>query len=235
MRLLIPALLFLLGCGDMRRNIRDFYYPVKQLQEGLVYHYEITSNDSTRNDYWYFRTFVRDTGIFLSSTNYNHLFQIDQMVTERITNSGALATQYTLYETDSTGKSIPTTASLLAQNVFPFRVTDSLGVFLFHLEYPAPRDTSARIYLIRNRRYLGDGPDFNFEGKIYPTLRFRVTEAIGNQREGSAEVEGQGEEWYAKDLGLVAFDKYYGVKKEIHRSYILKERFPMDSFLLLQQ
>jgi hypothetical protein len=235
MRLLIPALLFLLACGDTRRNIRDFYYPVKQLQEGLVYRYELSSNDSVRSDYWYFRTFVRDTGIFLSATNYDYQFQIAQMVTERITTSGALAQQYTLYETDSSGKSVPTVARLLAPDVFPFSVSDSNGVFLFHLDYPSASDSSARIYLLRNRRYLGKGPDYTLNGQTYPTVRFRVAEAIGNQKEGNTEIEGQGEEWYAQGLGLVATDKYYGPTKGLHRSYMLKERMSMEQFIERQQ
>jgi hypothetical protein len=57
---------------------------------------------------------------------------------------------------------------------------------------------------------LGDAPDFEYDGKNYPCIRFGLVETIGNKKEGIAEVEGKGEEWYAKGLGLVYYRKTYG-------------------------
>lgn len=207
--------LVVLACGSGgKRNISQYYYPVKDLRGGKVYEYMVAQNDSVVPEYWYYRTFVRDSGLFLVGTYYDHRFQIGQMVREKITKSGALAKECHLYEanpSDEEGSGQIHTQTLIeAANKFPFEVTDSLGVFLFKLQFHPPEDPEALIYVVRNRRFLGDGPDFEWDGKQYPCIRFRLQEAIGNEKEGVAEVEGWGEEWYAKGLGLVYYRKTYG-------------------------
>jgi len=142
--------------------------------------------------------------------------------------SGVLMRDYFLYEPDtSTGVLSRTQASLRSPFVFPFEVTDSLGVYLFHLSYVPDHLPEATIYVIRNRRYLGDGPLFDFNGKAYPTIRMGVREVVGHDQEGSAEVEGTGEEWYAKGLGLVYWEKRFG-QFGLERAYRLKEVISME-------
>lgn len=216
------------GCSRGKRNIRSYYFPTLDLIPGKVYVYDLARSDSSAPEYWYYRGFVRDSGIFLSATNYDQQFNIRQISREKHVESGALMRDYFLYEPDtSTGVLSRIQASLKSPSVFPFEVTDSLGVFLFHLSY-APKDLpQAAIYVIRNRRYLGDGPPFEFNGRTYPTIRMGVREAVGYDQEGAAEVEGQGEEWYAKGLGLVYWEKQYG-RFGMERTYRLKEVISME-------
>lgn len=229
--LLTTALLALLNActTDNYTDIRDYYFPTQELLGGQVYAYASETGDTTERRYWYYRTFPRDSGLFLAGTQYDHFFQINQIVREKIEPTGAIARQVLLYEPDSAGrKRISTEAVIEADDLFPFRVRDSLGVFLYRLKYRPPSDTSAEIYLIRNRRYLGPGPDFELEGKKYPTIRFALREAVGHQAEGAAEIEGSGEEWYAKGVGLVYFRKTFGHQGQIQLAFRLRERFPMS-------
>ena len=220
--------LLLAACQSEYRNIRDYYYPVLDQQSGEVYAYDLTMNGQTIRDYWYFRGFVRDSGLFLSSTNYDEQFRINQISRERIDETGAVNRDYFVYEQDSaTHKSMQTAAVVESPDVFPFRVKDSLGVFLFNLHYRPAGMNGAKLYLIRNRYFLGDAPDFEFNGKKYPCIRMGVREAIGNESEGASEIEGKGEEWYAKGIGLVYFKKTYGDKGAVVREYRLRERFDM--------
>lgn len=223
-------LLTVLACTTpTHRNIRAYYYPAYQLSEGKVYGYDMTTNGQTVSDYWYFTAFLRDSGVFLAATNYDMNFQISQIVREKITESGSVARDYFLYELDSTsGKVVSVSAKLIAPDLFPFEVKDSLGVFLFNIRYKPLSDTAATLYVIRNRRFLGDGPSFELDGKQYETVRFSTREVIGNEKEGSAEIEATGEEWYAKGLGLVFFKKSYGSKGQLQRTYKLKEIFQMS-------
>ena len=217
-----------MACTNEYRDIKAYYYPALDLQSGQVYAYDLTVNGSTIQDYWYFRSFVRDTGVFLASTNYDNQFNINQISRELIGKTGAVARNYFVYEQDSaTQKAIQTEAVLQSPDIFPFRVKDSLGVFLFSLNYRPTSQKNAKIYLIRNRYYLGDGPDFELNGKKYPCIRMGTREAIGNENEGASEIEGKGEEWYAKGIGLVYFKKTYGDKGALVREYRLKERFDM--------
>ncbi len=228
----IVALLIALAAActfDGTTDIREYYFPVRELLGGQVYAYASEVGDTTERRYWYYRTFSRDSGLFLVGTQYDHFFQINQIVREKIDPTGATARQVLLYEPDTAAqKRIPIEAVIEADDLFPFRVRDSLGVFLYRLKYRPPFDTSAEIYLIRNRRYVGRGPDFDFEGKKHPTLRFALREAVGHQAEGAAEIEGTGEEWYAKGLGLVYFRKTFGSEGQIQLAFRLRERFSMS-------
>ncbi|MBL7807958.1 MAG: hypothetical protein JNN28_09100 [Saprospiraceae bacterium] len=206
---------FLFACSNGgKRDIGAYYYPVKDLKGGKVYEYVVSQNDSVMPEYWYYRTFVRDSGLFLVGTYYDHRFQIGQIIREKITKSGALAKECHLYEADpnpdAEGGQVHTKTMIQAANKFPFAVTDSTGVFVFKLQFNPPDDPESTIYVERNRRFLGDAPDFEYDGKQYPCVRFGLKETIGNAKEGIDPVESKGEEWYAKGLGLVYYRKLYG-------------------------
>lgn len=222
-------MLFTACTNDSRRDIRAYYFPVQELRSGLVYAYAAEEGDTADRRFWYYKTFVRDSGTFLVGTQYDRYFEVNQVLREKIADNGSLARTSYLYELDTaSSKLIPVQAEIESPNLFPFLVTDSLGVFLFRLKYHPASDTSATIYLIRNRRFLGDGPSFEFMGKQYPTVRFRIQEAIGHSKEGTAEVEGSGEEWYAKGLGLVYYRKSFGQSGSIRYAFRLKETFAMS-------
>lgn len=221
--------LFGATCAPGGRDVRDYYFPALDLQGGKVYVYDLPSGDSSAPEYWYFRGFVRDSGIFLSSTNYDQTFEIRQITREKLVKNGALLRDYFLYEPDSTRSTlVQVPATVSSPNLFPFQVTDSLGVFLFSLSYSPPSTPGATIYLIRNRRFLGDGPDFTFDGKSYSTIRFGLREAVGYEQEGAAEIAGVGEEWYARGLGLVYRSMHYGSDSGFDKTFQLREIISMQ-------
>lgn len=218
----------LAACTGGRRDIRDFYFPVEKLAGGKVYEYASAEGDSIPPDYWYFRSVRADSGLFFVGTYYDESFQVGQLVREKIGDNGSQARDYFLYFPDSTGqRNIRINTRLESPDVFPFSVKDSTGVFLFSLQLQQPGDAGT-VYLIRNRRYLGNAPDFEFKGKKYPCIRFSLREAIGKSAEGDAETESRGEEWYAKDLGLVYYRKETGSKGLIRQDYRLRDIIPMD-------
>ena len=223
--ILLPCSLFFACQGDGQRDIRAYYFPAEDLHSGQVYQYALTQNGQTANEYWYYRSTLRDSGLFLTATNYDRNYQIAQITTEKLFANGAVSRDYFVYDPDTaSGKVTQVRATVESANVFPFRVTDSLGVFLFRLHYAPANDTAAKIYVIRNRRFLGDGPDFEWQGKTYPCIRFGLREVVGNEKEGASEVEGTGEEWYARGLGLVYSRKSFGDYRLESR---LTDQFPM--------
>lgn len=206
------ALMCLAACNGLgKRDIKAYYFPISELRKGLVYEYEVTQNGVSSSEYWYYRSFLRDSGIFLTSTHYNQFFQIGQISREKIVESGALAREYFLYEPDSvSGGQIQTRALITAPDIFPFQVKDSTSVFLFSVNFHPPDDSLATVYVVRNRRFLGEAPAYEVLDKKLPCIRFGLHEAIGNEKEGSTDIEGIGEEWYAKGIGLVWYRKTYG-------------------------
>lgn len=222
---LLVSMLLLACQNDGKRDIRAYYFPAQDLHNGQVYQYAVTQNGNPANEYWYYRSSLRDSGLFFTATNYDRNYQISQITTEKIFASGAVSRDYFIYEPDTlSDQVVQVRATVESANVFPFQVTDSLGVFLFRLHYAPANDTTTTIYVIRNRRFLGDGPDFKLQGKTYPCVRFGLREVVGNEKEGASEVEGQGEEWYAQGIGLVYSRKSFGDYRLESR---LTDRFPM--------
>jgi hypothetical protein len=221
-------LLFALWHCTGRRDIQDYYFPIQDLKSGKVYAYISTGADTTEREYWYCKSFVRDSGVFLALTKYNKQFVIEQIVREKIVENGVLARDYFLYQPDTSSGTVRQVATNIeANNTFPFSVSDSMGVFLFSLNFKPLEDSATTIYLIRNRRYQGDGPDFNFQGKKYPTIVLGLEELIGNDKEGAAEIEGEGEEVFAKGLGLVSYRRSFAEGK-IQYAFRLEEIFGME-------
>ncbi|MBL7825808.1 MAG: hypothetical protein JNJ57_04200 [Saprospiraceae bacterium] len=204
---------FLCGCNNKeRRDIESYYFPVKELRKGKVYEYAVSNQDSIALEYWYYRGVVRDSGLFLSGTFYDQSFQIGQMIREKITSGGALAKECNLYEAPPSPEDpqvqIPTIID--KPNVFPFSVGDSTGAYVFELRFSPPDDPQSTIYLSRERRFVGDAPDFEFNGQNHPCIRFAVHETIRSQKNAPPDLESFGEERYAKGLGLVYYSKAYG-------------------------
>ncbi|MBV6441915.1 MAG: hypothetical protein EPGJADBJ_03608 [Saprospiraceae bacterium] len=226
----VLCLVFAAACvGDGKRNIREYYFPVEELRRGQVYEYDLAQGDSSSPEYRYYKTFERDSGLFLAGTYYNDHFQIGQIIREKITDKGIIASEYSLYDADlETGKQIQTNAAIESPEVYPFRVKDSVGIYLFSLHYEPVTDPSTTIYLTRRRIFLGDAPAFEFKGETYTCIRFGLLESIGTRKGGDEMLRGRGEEWYAKGLGLVYYRKTFGNNGQVKFEYKLKDVFPMS-------
>ncbi|HRI58525.1 MAG TPA: hypothetical protein PK228_02345, partial [Saprospiraceae bacterium] len=223
-------LFFASACaGDGKRDIRDYYFPVEELRSGKVYEYDLAEGDSSSPEYWFYRAFQRDSGLYLAGTYYDNHFQIGQIIREKIESGSVVAREYSLYDADvETGKQIQTNAVIESPDVYPFRVKDSVGVLIFSLKYQPATDPSTTIYLTRHRIFLGDAPAFEFKGLTYPCIRFGLLESIGTTKGGDDLLKGRGEEWYAKGLGLVYYRKIFGKNSQVRFEYRLKDVFPMS-------
>jgi len=204
------ALLAGVACTrDGKKDLRDFYFPLKQLEDGMVYAYESARNDSLRDTtYWYYRSFLSDTAIFLTGTYYGSLPSPQQFVREEMVRNGMLTNEVFLYTTDSLGKQQPVLVEVLSGSAFPFEVSDSGGIFLYKIRFAFPANPEDTITLIKNRRYLGD-TTFTFQNKTNKAVVFELKELIesGNRQQGYVEPRYAGKEIYAKGIGLVYSEK----------------------------
>lgn len=228
---LLPLLVLFAACaGDGKRDIEAYYYQPDEMLSGKVYEYQSVGAGEPYSEYWYCRASRTDTGTFLTSVFYDSNFQVGQIVREKIVANGSLARNLLLYEPDYKAEQlVKIEANIESANVFPFEVSDSGGVFLFKLNYRLPSDSSAKIYLIRNRKFAGDAPEFEFRGKKHPCIRFTLREIVGHEAEGSLETEAFGEERYAEGLGLVYFRKEYGSgAARTVREFQLADIYPME-------
>ncbi|MGB3801709.1 MAG: hypothetical protein WA952_17965, partial [Lewinella sp.] len=86
--LLIGLVVVLSACSD-DEDLRDFYYPVRELTDGLIYEYENTGNfDPAPYEYWYYLGIDQDSALYLSSTRYAEATTPVQVTTDRLRNDG---------------------------------------------------------------------------------------------------------------------------------------------------
>ena len=223
-------LIIILSCGcnqSGKRDIRDFYYPLKSLKDGMVYEYRAVQPDSLAPYYWYYRTHQQDEQVFLTGTYYEVDLIPKQFTREELVNNGMLLNELNLYRTDTlTGKQTPYAANIVAPNTFPFYVSNPGGIFLYHISWQEPTDSATTTTLIKNRRYLGD-TTFVFGSNHYDCIAFEVRELVEVANEGVLEQEFSGVEFYAKGIGLVYVRKQ--VTEALSFEYALASRFPMDT------
>jgi hypothetical protein len=209
--------------NDAARDIRNYYFPLKQLTDGLVYEYRAA--DSLTPAYWYYRAILGKEGNFLTGTYYEQELEPLQMTREEMVSNGMLLRDLRLFAPDDAGISRTTPVLIEHGNVFPFSVTDSLGVFLYKVSWTD--EEGQQITLTRNRRFLGD-TSFHFQGRNWPGVVFSLIESIelDHPQQGYFEQQLQGREGYAKGLGLFFYGKAPNGNPPI--IFSLRDRYQMS-------
>ena len=224
--LFIVGLIFF-GCQSDTgtKNIEDFYYPLDELKDGLVYEYAHPSFDSVAHFFNYYKTIEADGKVLFLGMQYNYLAEPQQLTVEEKVSNGMLLKESSLYQYDSTGRQFTIPVKVEVGSVFPFEVRDSGGIFVYNVIWHNPVDSSKFIRLIRNRRYTGD-TTFVFEGQSHPAVKFNVREHVESFDDGFLEHEFNTLEIYAKGIGLVYYRK--DITDDLTITYALKERFSME-------
>ena len=231
----LPVLYLILGLwaglsscrADGPRDIRDFYFPLKALEDGLVYEYQPVGIDSLTPVYWYYRSLIQPGGVYLTGTYYEYDLIPQQLVREELVQNGMLVKDVFLYGPviDSSGQQARTAVEVLEGNAFPFEGADSTGVFLYKIRWAPPQDSGAVVTLIKNRRYLKDTA-VQVLGEERPAILFDVKELVEYDKNGVFEQAYGGREIYAEGLGLVYYDKQIG--EGLNLKYALQRRYPMN-------
>lgn len=195
---------FSLGCNrSTPQSIDRFYYPVNDLNEGLVYHYQtITKDQPPISSYWLFKSNIINGEIQFTGQYYDATKTVGQFFRQRIVSTGALLEDYKFYVgRDTSDHVLPIDVEIDYPNAFPFEVYDTIGVYLYKLSFIAPGDSSINT-IIRNRRFVGY-ESWNHNGKSYPAIKFRLLERIENDNNGVLTIDMKGYEIYAEGIGLV--------------------------------
>lgn len=216
-----------LACKREQRDIRDFYYPVRGLDEGMVYAFEPLSGPSSEPIYWYLLATKNGEDYLLNTTVYGPDFTPAYLVTEKMTPAGALTTQTFYYATDSTGQSNRAEAEILAGNAFPFTVPvgEEQPAFVHRTRAPRLDVAGGELRLTYNRQYSHDTL-IPVLGTELPAVVFAITGET-DVREANGESFAptfEGFEVYAKGIGLV--ESYRDFSGTVFHQR-LAERFPM--------
>ena len=230
-RVYFPGLLFSLiffGSCEFEggyRDIRDFYFPLRELKEGLVYEYRSVNNDSLAPYYWFYRTMPADSGMYLTGMNYGYDFVPTQFVQEEWVSNGMLLDTLFLYYSDTTGRQLPLEVEIEAGNLFSFKAGPESGVLLYRVRWRDPYQPDVWTTVIKNRQFVRD-TTWIWEGKPREAVVFHLKELFSIEDGGSLEQTYDGMEIYAKGLGLVY------TKKTINENFILEyelaDRYSME-------
>ncbi len=222
---LIPVILIVYFCCKKEdyKNIESYYLPYKTFTEKTVYVYETALNDSLGNYYWVYRFEDKGKGKRIYSARYNNQFIADQLSEEEVVENGTKMRAYTLIKTDSSGMQ-NIDVEIVNGNYFPFKVKDSLGIFLYSMKWKEPSDTTHKTSLVRNRRFLKD-TTWTFDSKTLPAVVFETKDLLDDDHEGHLEIQYNGTEVYAQGIGLVFQQKLVGGKPIAFR---LKSRMSLQ-------
>lgn len=216
-------------------QLKDYYYPVNELEEGLVYLYE---NEALNNqaEYWLHKTVYDEAGNqYLVSTQYNLLFNQNQMIREWIVADGSLVKDYRFFQEDSTsGRSIASKATINQNVRFPFKAvkSDSLA-YRFNLDFIILPDTSTS-YNITIDRSFDKFLKYSWNGDSLEAVQIKCKEfrsMQNNVKGGAFDNESASIEIYVKGLGLVYKDSD---SKIFPYKIRLKDRLSMEEFQALQ-
>lgn len=224
--ILLLGLSILYSCQseDTTKNIRSYYYPVADFMDGKVYEYRAV-NDSLAPFYWYFRTSISRGDTILTSEYFDHNFTVQQLTNEEIVKNGVILNDFYLYETDSlTGQQQQNRVRVEVDNVYPFEVTDSTGLFLYKVFWKDYNQPGQKYRLIKNRHYMGE-TTYNYKGQSVDCVQFFNKELLEIEAVGFQEVNYNSVELYAKNIGLVYSRKE--IEGNIVQEYELADIYEM--------
>ncbi len=206
-------------------DIRAYYFPLKDLKEGLVYEYRPVNDDSLPPIYWYYRSFILQDSIYLTGTKYGETLLPEQFVREEMVSNGMLTLESFIYEQDSIGNQHQVPIDIVAGSSFPFEFKEDRGVFLHHLKWSSKVESGVSFEIVKNRSFGGD-TTYLWKGQNEPAISFMVKEAIDQIAEGTLSLESEGLEIYQKNLGLVYFNKQF--ENGFSVEYQLADRYTME-------
>jgi len=228
--LILSLICLNIACNlDGKRNVKDYYFPVKELQSPKVYEYQAVGNDTLNPDYWYYGTIVKDGHIYFTGNYYDGDFVVQQFFREEMVDNGMLLNDMYLYAFDPEGKQVQVPVEVLADSSFPFEVSQPSGIFLYKIKWIVQPDPLITTTLIRNRRYMGD-TTYVYQGRKLDCIYFELRELIEGYQadEGYIEPEYSGIEIYAKDIGLVYYRKE--ISENTALAYELADIYTMEVF-----
>ncbi|MEM7572844.1 MAG: hypothetical protein AAF433_08085 [Bacteroidota bacterium] len=193
------------ACSDARRDIRDYYYPIRTMTDGKVYVYQDPDQPNRAPNYWYYLGIDQDSALYLSSTAYLPDFEPGQQVTEQIFNEGVVLKQLAIAFPDSVGQLSMVNAEVEAGNAFPFYLeADERPAYVVKLSFEDELTQGNRQNITFNRQYQRD-TTVEVMGESYDALVFKLVAEFYIEEAGLGGIQPglSGYEIYAEGLGLV--------------------------------
>lgn len=214
----------IMQCSSPGWNARKYYFPLKDLKDGLVYVYENEGNLGAKTVYWYYRSIIGAEGVFLTAAYYENQSAPTQIVTEELVSNGMMRRELFLLEEGQDGRSQRTQATIEVGDTYPFYIAQKGSIFL-QRQFWKGSNSGHKTTLIKNRIFEGD-TTFEWQGKNRSALHWRVKELLIDEGDGDLELAFDGTEIYTEGVGLTFYSKE--VSKGMIMAYRLKELISME-------
>ncbi|OAV43062.1 hypothetical protein [Lewinella sp. 4G2] len=210
---LLPFLILATAC-DGRRDIRDYYFPARELvnTDGKVYVYENTGTMAGPDSIcWYYLGVDLDTALYLSVTRYGPDLSPQQLAREEVTNDGIRLRKLDVFGQDTAGVAIPTKMDILFDRSFPFYLEEEPDVYGYRMRGQLDPASEAITYISLERRFRGDTTVEVFGG-THDALVFDLLGEVSlrDPEEGDISPQFSGYEIYAQGIGLTEYFRDLG-------------------------
>jgi len=219
----------LLTSCEAEPDLKDYYFPVDELKEGLVYQYSSPDDSKQLPHYWFYKTHTENSKQFLSGQYYNASGAVEQFTLEEITAARTIAKEYRLFSYDSTGKMLIAELQLSKKQIYPFGKPNPKAIERFKISWTDPLETKYSNELNRGRVFQRFST-YSYNAKQVECAEFLMVENIEVEEKGAGvqTLETTTKELYAKGVGLVYYQKKIG--DNMLYTYELTERISMKEF-----
>lgn len=215
------------ACGEGNTPYRDFYFPIRGLEQAEVYVYEPLDQPGLGRQIWLLQGMPSDSGWILHTRIYDQTHTLLQEIREQELANGVRAISYRRYLRDSSGQVLVHPMVILRANLFPYAIPDTSRVFTFQLRFSDPGDSAVVTTRTRYRRFKGMDR-IQLADREYPSLVLGLQERIEIDDEGMMTLDFSGEEVYAEGIGLAAWQQVPAPGDTL--IYLLKERLPRTDY-----
>ena len=206
-------------------DLHDYYFPYESYSNGIVLEFRPDKIPQLGNEYWYVKSFTDSGRQFLLTQIFDDKLRFQQYIREEYVSNGVLVRELRMLRRTADSSAI-LNIDINQNGVFPLYFKDSLTRYIYDISWYDPAD-SLDYRLIRNRR-ITHREERMFLGKLRPSWHASTIEELETTGEGSTVSSWKGEEWYAKDIGLVYFSKQ--ITPEFERSYYLYKIHAWEDF-----
>jgi len=215
-------------------TLKSYYYPLKELENGLVYEYIYPSNQQTAY-YWFFKQVKDEAGNWnLVGTRYSANFETEALTRERVYPNGTAYELYQFVVLDTPSQKDKIYPHRISQpTAFPFEIPAKKDQsYRFQSQFNLPPDMTMDYEFTRDRRF-SQFLDYEYQQKKQPAVEFLGYDylVLNDTTNGgyftldSADMK----EIFVQNIGLVYAERKAPSGQTV--AWALKGRYDMDSFL----
>lgn len=219
--------LSLVSC-QVEDDMSSYYFPLQDLEEGLVYNYVSSEDNALEDENWFYKSLLNATDTVLIGQFYGISGRIEQLIIEKTVSSGVFQDSLILYVPGPDSTDIGISTQLGPASVFPF-FRSTKDTLRYKVIWTDPSD-SLQYTLIKKKVFERD-TTYTFEQQSRKALHFKTFVSVETFRDdmGMTQSEWKGEEVFAQGIGLVYYSQ--SISPEFTKAYRLEKRYAMDDFL----